>query len=130
MSKNDAHLQRHGRIRHSERVQFTYLAGYLEYVELLEELLPASQKPRIAPVDLALLMVYEEKFSLWERLLSVDKIHASPVGTFCTAVSCFTLFFKKARMGRCYAVKHVVSVDGRPSIPARYSSTEPISDAE
>jgi hypothetical protein len=36
-------------------------AGYRAYAELAAEYLPASQKPRIAPVGLAFLLIWEEK---------------------------------------------------------------------
>ena len=42
---------------------YTY-AGYRAYVEMLSQYLPKSQKPRIAPVGLAFLLIYEEKPSV------------------------------------------------------------------
>lgn len=77
--------------------EFTSLTyeGYKQYAALLEEKLPASQKPRIAPVGLAFLIVWEEKYELWERLFHVDKVHCSPLGTFLQAcVLHHTLFGK------------------------------------
>jgi len=64
--------------------EFTSLTyeGYKQYADLLERLLPESQKPRIAPVGLAFLIVWEENYELWERLFHVDLIHPSPLGTF------------------------------------------------
>jgi len=56
--------------------------GYREYAELLESYLPQSQKPRLALVGHAFLLVYEENYDLWQRLFHVDKIHASPLGTY------------------------------------------------
>ena len=58
--------------------EFTSLTyeGYKQYANLLEETLPASQKPRIAPVGLAFLIVWEENHDLWLRLFHVDLIHA------------------------------------------------------
>jgi hypothetical protein len=64
-----------------EFTSLTY-AGYQEYADMLSEHLPANQKPRIAPVGLAFLLVWEENQSFWERLFHVDKIHASPLGTY------------------------------------------------
>jgi len=60
---------------------YTY-AGYRAYVEMLSEYLPKSQKPKIAPVGLAFLLIYEEKPSFWEKLIHFDEIHPSPRGTF------------------------------------------------
>ena len=64
--------------------EFTSLTfeGYKQYTALLEDNLPAAQRPRIAPVGLAFLIVWEENYSLWERLFHVDLIHCSPLGTF------------------------------------------------
>lgn len=58
------------------------MAGYQEYVDALSAQLPAEQKPRIAPVGLAFLFVWEENRSLWERLFHVDQIHCGPLGTY------------------------------------------------
>lgn len=58
------------------------MAGYQEYADMLAKLLPAEQKPRIAPVGLAFLLVYEDNRSLWERLFHVDQIHCGPLGTY------------------------------------------------
>jgi hypothetical protein len=64
--------------------EFTSLTyeGYKQYAALLEENLPTSQKPRIAPVGLAFLLVWEDNYDLWTRLFHVDEIHCSPLGTF------------------------------------------------
>lgn len=59
----------------------TYM-GYRQYAELLERYLPKSQKPRIAPVGIAFLMVWEENYSMWERMFHIDEVHASPLGSF------------------------------------------------
>ena len=64
--------------------EFTSLtmAGYQSYVDLLKSQLPSHQQPRIAPVGLAFLLVWEENHSLWERLFHVDQIHSGPLGTY------------------------------------------------
>jgi hypothetical protein len=64
--------------------EFTSLTyeGYREYAEILQEVLPMEQKPRIALVGHAFLIVWEENYNLWLRLFSVDKIHASPMGSY------------------------------------------------
>ncbi len=68
--------------------------GYRQYHALVSQLLPASQAPRLAPVGLAFLTVYEEDMHVWRRLFhNFDHLHASPAGTFLTAaVIHFTLF--------------------------------------
>ena len=64
--------------------EFTSLtmAGYRSYVDLLSPLLPENQQPRIAPVALAFLFVYEDNRNLWEKLFHVDQIHCGPLGTY------------------------------------------------
>jgi hypothetical protein len=68
--------------------EFTSLtmAGYHAYVDMLSEHLPAHQQPRIAPVALAFLMVWEENKSLWDRMFHIDLIHCSPMGTYLQAL--------------------------------------------
>jgi hypothetical protein len=56
--------------------------GYKQYAQTLAKHLPASQKPRLAPVGLAFLLVYEENYSMWLKLFHIDEVHASPHGTF------------------------------------------------
>jgi hypothetical protein len=68
--------------------------GYKDYMALVTKLLPASQAPRLAPVGMAFLTVWEENPDLWYRLYhNFDHLHASPSGTFLTgAVIHFALF--------------------------------------
>jgi hypothetical protein len=60
----------------------TTYEGYEQYAALLESFLPLRQKPRIAPVGIVFLTVWEEDHALWERLFHSDRIHPSPLGTF------------------------------------------------
>ena len=62
-------------------------AGLKAYVELLKPHLPESQQPRIAPVGLGYLMIYEERRDdLWPKLFhNADHLHASPLGSFLQA---------------------------------------------
>lgn len=68
---------------------FTSLTGvgYRAYCELLDQYLPTSQKPRIAPSGLGFLTIHDEKFSVWNNTLfhNVDHLHPSPSGTFLQA---------------------------------------------
>ena len=58
-------------------------AGLKAYVNLLSPLLPANQRPRIAPSGLAFLAVYEQDMQMWQSLFhNADHLHASPSGTF------------------------------------------------
>jgi len=57
--------------------------GYRQFAELLSQRLPENQQPKIAPVGLAFLTVWEESFDFWNStLFHVDRIHPSPHGTF------------------------------------------------
>lgn len=59
--------------------------GYKQYLELAQVGLPEDLQPRIAPVGLAFLMVWEENPSMWQDLMHYDEIHLSPSGTFLEA---------------------------------------------
>jgi hypothetical protein len=56
--------------------------GYEQYAATLESFLPPWQKPRIAPVGIVFLTVWEDDHGLWEQLFHHDRAHASPLGTF------------------------------------------------
>jgi hypothetical protein len=56
--------------------------GYEQYAAVFEALLPPAQKPRIAPVGIVFLTVWEEDQSLWRMLFETDGIHLTPLGTF------------------------------------------------
>ena len=77
--------------------EFTSLTyeGYLEYAQVLQDNLPDTQQPRIAPVGIAFLMVWEENFSLWERLFHVDQIHTSPMGSYLQAIVIYHTLYGK-----------------------------------
>lgn len=70
----------------------TYV-GYTQYAELVAASLPESQAPRIAPVGIAYLTVWEEDYNLWDKLIHSDDVHASPLGTYLQGcVIYYTLF--------------------------------------
>jgi hypothetical protein len=56
--------------------------GYREYAETVGQALPASQRPRLAPVGLAFLLIWEENPSMWRDLIHMDEIHLTPTGTY------------------------------------------------
>lgn len=56
--------------------------GYRRYAELLSTNLPYDQQPRIAPVGLAFLVVYEEDHDRWRKLFYIDGLHPSPHGSY------------------------------------------------
>jgi hypothetical protein len=68
--------------------------GYKKYSTLVAQFLPDSQSPRIAPVGIAFLTVWEENRGLWYKLFhSFDLMHASTSGTFLTGcVIHYTIF--------------------------------------
>jgi len=78
----------------AEFTSYTY-EGYRLYAELLSDALPPEQQPRIAPVAIAFLVVWEENYSLWERLFHVDQIHASTAGTFLQGCVVHHTIFKR-----------------------------------
>jgi hypothetical protein len=69
--------------------------GYMEYVELVAEYLPPEQKPRLAPVGLAFLTVWEENYALWQGLIHYDDVHPSPSGTFLQGCVVYATIFGK-----------------------------------
>jgi hypothetical protein len=77
--------------------KFTYLTGlgYEEYAKLLTIHLPSEQTPRIAPVGLAYLAVYDEKYEVWSSLFHCDGLHASPAGTFLQGCIIYYTLFNK-----------------------------------
>jgi len=56
--------------------------GYQIYARALKEILPAKQKPRIAPVGLAFYWIHEENYGMWLKLYHWDSMHPSPHGSF------------------------------------------------
>uniref|UniRef100_A0A7S4K2Q6 Uncharacterized protein n=1 Tax=Odontella aurita TaxID=265563 RepID=A0A7S4K2Q6_9STRA len=56
--------------------------GYRLYADVVGGYLPKRQAPRIAPVGIAFLVVYEEDHDLWFKLFNYDDVHASPHGTY------------------------------------------------
>jgi hypothetical protein len=56
--------------------------GYRKYALALGKKIPAKQKPRIAPVGIAYLTVWEDNYEMWTNLFHYDGIHASPHGTY------------------------------------------------
>lgn len=77
-----------------EFTSYTY-EGYQQYASLLAENLPSQQKPRLAPVGLAFLLVWEENYSLWQRLFHVDQIHCGPLGTYLQSLVIYYTLFNK-----------------------------------
>lgn len=68
--------------------------GYLQYASLVSKMLPTSQQPRIAPVGIVFLTVWEESRKLWSRLFQkFDQLHASPLGTLTTAFVVFRTLY-------------------------------------
>lgn len=68
-------------------------AGYLEYAQRLQNLLPPEQAPRIAQVGLAFLAVYEDDRDTWRSLFHSDHLHASPSGSFLQGLCVYHALF-------------------------------------
>jgi hypothetical protein len=60
--------------------------GVSEYVSALSSVLPKAQKPIVAPIGLAYLVIYEEQPDIWTTLFLEDTIHASISGSYLLAV--------------------------------------------
>jgi hypothetical protein len=69
--------------------------GYQDYAQVLEASLPSEFQPRIAPVGLAFLVVWEENPSFWKRLFGQDNFHPSPHGTFLASNVIFCTIHKR-----------------------------------
>lgn len=69
--------------------------GYEYYAQVLEENLPSNQRPRIAPVGMAFLVLYEEYRSLWEKLFFIDGYHPSPHGTYLMGCVLYATIFER-----------------------------------
>lgn len=67
--------------------------GYIQYAEVLAENLPSRQRPRLAPVAVAFLTIWEENRDFWPILFAVDGRHTSFHGTYFQGlIWYFTLF--------------------------------------
>lgn len=69
--------------------------GYQYYAEVLQQALPPTQRPRIAPVGLAYLVIWEENPSFWEdKMFSpTDQYHPSPHGTYLAACVVYSTMY-------------------------------------
>jgi hypothetical protein len=80
-----------------EMPRFTSLTyeGYRQYAQMMADHLPEQSKPRIAPVGIAFLVVWEEDRKLWHSLFHSDRLHPSPAGTFLSACIVHATVFGK-----------------------------------
>ena len=69
--------------------------GYQYYAQVLKKALPSNRKPRIAPVGLAFLMIWEENPSFWKNLFGEDKYHPSPRGTYLAACVIYCTIYNR-----------------------------------
>jgi uncharacterized protein YcfL len=81
----------------SDVATFTSLIyqGTEEYAVALKDQLPSSQTPRVAPVGLAFLVIYEENHDLWEQLFGSDGIHASLFGSYVIGLCLYATMYGK-----------------------------------
>jgi hypothetical protein len=67
--------------------------GCRQYALLMGDYLPPDRQPRIAPVGIAFLLIWEEYYGMWQRLFAYDQVHLSPHGTYLYAcVLHYTLY--------------------------------------
>ena len=96
--------------------------GYRQYAELLAKRLPETQQPKIAPVGLAFLTVWEEAYDFWNStLFHVDRIHASPHGTFLQGCVVYCTLYGKLPRART-AIGHLQTLwdEARRMQPSRH----------
>lgn len=67
--------------------------GVQDYVDALKSALPSRLSPRVAPIGLAYLTIYEEDNELWERLFLDDSIHSSVHGSYLFACVLYCTLF-------------------------------------
>lgn len=56
--------------------------GVNAYTQALQYNLPSYQEPRVVPIGMAYLVVWEEDFDMWQNLFLNQTIHASPHGSY------------------------------------------------
>jgi len=78
-------------------------AGALEYQAALGSALPEKLEPRIAPIGLAYLTVYEDNRKMYSKLFASDAIHASSYGTYLFATVLYATIYNRMppSVGRC-----------------------------
>lgn len=68
--------------------------GYQQYANLLAKNLPDALRPRIAPVGLAYLTIWEENYVFWkDYLFFSDGLHPSPHGSFLLGCTLFITLY-------------------------------------
>mmetsp|Transcript_23287 Transcript_23287/g.32620 ORF Transcript_23287/g.32620 Transcript_23287/m.32620 type:complete len:403 (-) Transcript_23287:178-1386(-) len=70
-------------------------AGCQDYADVLKEGLPRSQKPKIAPVGLAFLTIWEEDEDMWFKLFQNDDIHTSIWGSYLYGLVLYATIYHK-----------------------------------
>lgn len=67
--------------------------GVDEYLSALSSVLPRSQKPIVAPIGMAYLTVWEERYDLWGKLFLDDGVHSSMFGSYLFAIVLYMTVF-------------------------------------
>jgi len=79
-------------------------AGIQLYVNAMTQYLPTTTTPRIAPVGIAFLLIWEENYEFWEsKMFHTDKKHPSPHGTFLQACIVYYTIY-----GRMPSASHIL----------------------
>jgi hypothetical protein len=67
--------------------------GVSDFTSALASVLPSNQAPLVAPIGLAYLTIWEEDYSLWEKLFVDDGIHSSVYGSYLFACVLYATLF-------------------------------------
>jgi len=71
--------------------------GYELYFQTLSAALPSQLQPKIAPVGLAYLTIWEENYSFWSnKMFAADLFHPSPHGSYLEACVVYITIFGQA----------------------------------
>jgi hypothetical protein len=67
--------------------------GVSDFTSALASVLPSNQAPLVAPIGLAYLTIWEEDYSLWQKLFVDDGIHSSVYGSYLFACVLYATLF-------------------------------------
>ena len=73
--------------------QYLISEGVQQYVQALKKVLPSKQKPIVAPVGMAYLVIWEENPDLWKKLFLDDAVHSSVYGSYLFSLVLSTTIF-------------------------------------
>jgi hypothetical protein len=105
--------------------------GVNEYVDALSSVLPRKQTPLVAPIGMAYLTVWEEDYSLWEKLFIDDEVHSSLIGSFLFSCVLYATIFGRLPSEEAsrpenvqYLFEHSRKLIGQEVVYPSYSESE------